>query len=63
MLEQQIVGFLDPSSSPGVPGWPLRNLLAYLRVLYPYQSSRLRILCWRESEQPTEGMQIIVALE
>ncbi|PPQ82174.1 hypothetical protein CVT26_008804 [Gymnopilus dilepis] len=50
--EQQTIAFIDPSADPSNPGWPLRNLLAYLRALYPASTSRLRILRWRDSEPP-----------
>ncbi|KAF7316230.1 Autophagy-related protein [Mycena indigotica] len=50
--EEQTIGFVDPSASPTNPGWPLRNLLAYLRAVYPETTSRLRVLCWRDSEVP-----------
>ncbi|KAL0953093.1 hypothetical protein HGRIS_004364 [Hohenbuehelia grisea] len=45
----QTVAFIDPSAAPDNPGWPLRNLLAYLRALYPKTSSGVRVLCWRDS--------------
>ncbi|KAG6889088.1 hypothetical protein C0995_003941 [Termitomyces sp. Mi166 len=48
----QTVAFVDPSANPSNPGWPLRNLLAYLRALYPESSSRIRVLCWRDAELP-----------
>ncbi|KAG1716197.1 hypothetical protein ID866_937 [Astraeus odoratus] len=48
-----LIGFLDPSASPDHPGWPLRNLLAYLRTLYPSHTVSLRVLCWRDSELPS----------
>ncbi|KAF9565773.1 E1-like protein-activating [Agrocybe pediades] len=50
--EEQIIGFVDPSADPTNPGWPLRNLLAYLRALYPNTTSKLRVLRWRDSEIP-----------
>ncbi|KAG6381874.1 hypothetical protein JVT61DRAFT_488 [Boletus reticuloceps] len=50
-----IIGFLDPSASPDNPGWPLRNLLAYLLALYPSHTTFLRVLCWRDSEIPSPG--------
>ncbi|KAF9240392.1 hypothetical protein BU15DRAFT_73985 [Melanogaster broomeanus] len=53
--EDPVVGFLDPSVSPENPGWPLRNLLAYLHALYPAQASSLSVICWRDSELPTPG--------
>lgn len=53
--EQQTVAFIDPSADPVNPGWPLRNLLAYLRALYPQSTSTLRVLCWRDLEVPPNG--------
>jgi ubiquitin-like modifier-activating enzyme ATG7 len=50
---EQTIGFVDPSASPTNPGWPLRNLLAYLRALYPTTTNELRILCWRDTEVPS----------
>ncbi|KAJ7108516.1 hypothetical protein C8R44DRAFT_713725 [Mycena epipterygia] len=50
---EQTIGFVDPSASPTNPGWPLRNLLAYLRALYPATTAELRILCWRDGEAPS----------
>ncbi|KAF9442574.1 E1-like protein-activating [Macrolepiota fuliginosa MF-IS2] len=50
--EHQIIAFIDPSADPANPGWPLRNLLAYLRALYPPSTSTLRVLCWRDLELP-----------
>ncbi|KAJ6595840.1 hypothetical protein DFH09DRAFT_1135756 [Mycena vulgaris] len=52
---EQTIGFVDPSASPTNPGWPLRNLLAYLRALYPTTTSQLRILCWRDAEAPSSS--------
>ena len=34
-LQQQTIAFIDPSALPDNPGWPLRNLLAYLHALHP----------------------------
>jgi ubiquitin-like modifier-activating enzyme ATG7 len=55
LLDSQsiILGFLDPSASPENPGWPLRNLLAYLLALYPSHTASLRVLCWRDGDLPT----------
>ncbi|KAG1794210.1 uncharacterized protein HD556DRAFT_1371621 [Suillus plorans] len=53
--ENRVIGFLDPSALPENPGWPLRNLLAFLRAVYPSQTSSVRALCWRDSERPTAG--------
>lgn len=52
---EQTIAFIDPSANPHNPGWPLRNLLAYLRALYPSTTSTLRILCWREPETPSSS--------
>ncbi|KDR82941.1 hypothetical protein GALMADRAFT_238629 [Galerina marginata CBS 339.88] len=53
--EEQTIGFIDPSADPSNPGWPLRNLLAYLRALYPASTSTVRILRWRDSEPPSQN--------
>jgi ubiquitin-like modifier-activating enzyme ATG7 len=53
--ENRVIGFLDPSALPENPGWPLRNLLTFLRAVYPSQTSSVRVLCWRDSEKPTAG--------
>ena len=47
---QQFVGFVDPSADASNPGWPLRNLLAYLRALYPTKTTTLQILRWKDGE-------------
>jgi ubiquitin-like modifier-activating enzyme ATG7 len=44
----QTVGFVDPSGLPDNPGWPLRNLLAYLHALYPSKTASVRVLRWRD---------------
>ncbi|KAF9268423.1 E1-like protein-activating [Marasmius fiardii PR-910] len=51
-LESTTIGFIDPSAGLQNPGWPLRNLLAYMRVLFPDTTKKLRVLCWRDSEIP-----------
>ncbi|KAF8548892.1 E1-like protein-activating [Imleria badia] len=53
--DQIIIGFLDPSAAPDNPGWPLRNLLAYLLALYPSHAASLPVLCWRDGEMPAPG--------
>ena len=40
-----LLGFIDPSSLPSHPGWPLRNLLLYGAVL---GMRRARVLCFRD---------------
>ena len=51
------LAFIDPSAQPQNPGWPLRNLLAYLRALYPQSSRAVKVLCWRDSEVPHTGQE------
>ncbi|KAI0081032.1 E1-like protein-activating [Panus rudis PR-1116 ss-1] len=47
----RIVAFLDPSAAPSNPGWPLRNLLTYLRYHHSSLASEgIRVLCWRDVE-------------
>ncbi|KAG0337444.1 Autophagy protein 7 [Podila horticola] len=41
-----IVGFADPSSLDGHPGWPLRNLLALLQ--FRWKRTNVRVFCLRE---------------
>ncbi|KIM30916.1 hypothetical protein M408DRAFT_272509 [Serendipita vermifera MAFF 305830] len=48
------IGFLDPSSDPQSPGWPLLNILAYLFHLTPTHKSH-RVLAWRDSVVPAAG--------
>ena len=48
---QQTIGFLDPSAQASAPGWPLRNLLAYLRAVHPEATQTVRVLCWRGDAQ------------
>lgn len=53
---QKTVAFLDPSAAPSNPGWPLRNLLAYLRFHHSSDISQgVRILCWRDADPPHNG--------
>ena len=54
---ERAVGFVDPSAVPTNPGWPLRNLLAYLRALYPEDTAAhgFRVLCWRDNDAPATG--------
>ncbi|KAK7471324.1 Autophagy protein 7 [Stygiomarasmius scandens] len=48
-----IIGFIDPSAQAQNPGWPLRNLLAYIRALHPNITS-CKVLCWRDTEVAKE---------
>lgn len=43
---ERYVGFVDPSGSPQTPGWPLRNLLAYLHVRFGVKQAQ--VICWRD---------------
>lgn len=53
---QRTIGFVDPSAQPQNPGWPLRNLLAYLLALHPADVAQgVRVLCWRDVELPAPG--------
>ncbi|KZO99225.1 E1-like protein-activating [Calocera viscosa TUFC12733] len=50
--EDQIIGFLDPSSTHN-PGWPLRNLLSHISSRQPGKPLSLNILSWRDGDRPT----------
>ncbi|KAJ2262087.1 Autophagy protein 7 [Coemansia sp. RSA 376] len=43
-----VVGFVDPSSHGSRPGWPLRNLLAWVRR-QRLPTRRVRVLCFRDA--------------
>ncbi|KAJ1732736.1 Autophagy protein 7 [Coemansia biformis] len=45
---EAMLGFVDPSSHSSRPGWPLRNLLAWLRYCHP-EVARVRVLCFRDA--------------
>lgn len=50
------IAFVDPSASPSSPGWPLRNLLAFLHHRHPEAvKDGLQILCWRDLDVVSEG--------
>ncbi|KAL0567985.1 Autophagy protein 7 [Marasmius crinis-equi] len=53
-FESTTIAFIDPSAESQNPGWPLRNLLAYLNALHPAASKKFRVLCWRDSEVPRD---------
>eukprot|EP01104_Vermistella_antarctica_P018864 TRINITY_DN7161_c0_g1_i1.p1 TRINITY_DN7161_c0_g1~~TRINITY_DN7161_c0_g1_i1.p1 ORF type:complete len:741 (+),score=150.32 TRINITY_DN7161_c0_g1_i1:56-2278(+) len=44
--ETPFIGFADPCALPTNPGWPLRNLLALIRV--HFKTERVRVLCYRQ---------------
>lgn len=43
---ERYVGFLDPSGALQTPGWPLRNLLAYLHAQFGLEEAR--VICWKD---------------
>ncbi|KAH8092571.1 hypothetical protein BXZ70DRAFT_1010662 [Cristinia sonorae] len=50
------IGFIDPSAAASNPGWPLRNLLAFLRYHHPTDASDgFRVLRWRDLESASAG--------
>ncbi|KAI8333621.1 hypothetical protein BC941DRAFT_473373 [Chlamydoabsidia padenii] len=51
------LGFTDPSSTL-IPGWPLRNLLAWAH--HHLKSRSFRIVCYRESPNQLDAMDSIV---
>ncbi|KAI0340301.1 E1-like protein-activating [Trametopsis cervina] len=54
--EKRTIAFLDPSALPSNPGWPLRNLLAYLAHRHPaVTTAGVRVLCWRDAELASDG--------
>ncbi|KXN81430.1 Ubiquitin-like modifier-activating enzyme ATG7 [Leucoagaricus sp. SymC.cos] len=52
----RVLAHPPPSADQTNPGWPLRNLLAYLRALYPQSTSTLRILHWRDINLPSNDV-------
>ncbi|KAJ2609738.1 Autophagy protein 7 [Coemansia sp. RSA 1365] len=46
--DMPMIGFVDPSSHGTRPGWPLRNLLTWLRHQHP-EVSQIRVLCFRDA--------------
>ncbi|CAG8494260.1 7433_t:CDS:10 [Ambispora gerdemannii] len=44
--DERIVGFVDPSSLPTNPGWPLRNFLVLLHR--QWHVKKIKVLCYRE---------------
>ncbi|KAJ1778625.1 Autophagy protein 7, partial [Coemansia sp. RSA 1824] len=43
-----LLGFVDPSSHSTRPGWPLRNMLTWLRHCHP-EATNVNILCFRDT--------------
>ncbi|EFX03568.1 autophagy ubiquitin-activating enzyme [Grosmannia clavigera kw1407] len=46
--EDQLISFVDPSTYPENPSWPLRNLLVLVRQRYHLRKAR--ILCYRDTQ-------------
>lgn len=56
---QRTVLFIDPSATPSVPGWPLRNFLALLSVRF--QVKKIKVICWRdELDEDAVGQRSII---
>lgn len=45
-FQQRYVCFIDPSSNPYVPGWPLRNLLTLL--LLRFKVKNINVIAWKD---------------
>ncbi|KAJ2706812.1 Autophagy protein 7 [Coemansia sp. IMI 203386] len=45
---ETMLAFIDPSSHAARPGWPLRNLLTWMRHVHA-DISRIRVLCFRDA--------------
>nr|FAA04093.1 TPA: ubiquitin-like modifier-activating enzyme ATG7 [Lymnaea stagnalis] len=43
-----IVGVCDPSSLPGYPGWPVRNLISFLTYRLAGKKKSIKVLCVRD---------------
>ena len=54
----QFICFADPSTFPGIPGWPLRNLLALIRQRWHLDS--VQILCYRDTQFRRDKPQSII---
>ncbi|CBQ69836.1 probable APG7-component of the autophagic system [Sporisorium reilianum SRZ2] len=44
--QERYVGFMDPSGAAQTPGWPLRNLLAYLHARFGVEQAQ--VICWKD---------------
>ncbi|KAJ2901212.1 Ubiquitin-like modifier-activating enzyme ATG7 [Zalerion maritima] len=60
--KDQYISFVDPSSYPDNPGWPLRNLLILIR--HRYHLRKAQIICFRDIQTKRhEARSIILPLE
>ncbi|KUI61027.1 Ubiquitin-like modifier-activating enzyme atg7 [Cytospora mali] len=59
--EDRFVAFVDPSTYPEYPSWPLRNLLVLVRQRY--HLTKINILCYRDTQAKRhEARSIILPL-
>lgn len=59
--EDRYVSFVDPSTYPEYPAWPLRNLLVL--VSHRYRLNKVQILCYRDTQpRRHEARSIILPL-
>ncbi|KAK4191550.1 ubiquitin-like modifier-activating enzyme atg7 [Podospora australis] len=59
--EDQFVAFVDPSTYPEYPSWPLRNLL--ILISHRYRLKKVQILCYRDTQpRRHEARSIILPL-
>ncbi|KJZ73174.1 Ubiquitin-like modifier-activating enzyme atg-7 [Hirsutella minnesotensis 3608] len=60
--EDRYVAFVDPSTYPEGPGWPLRNLLVLIRQRF--RLSKIKILCYRDTwARRHEARSVILPVE
>lgn len=60
--EDQYVSFVDPSTYPLGPGWPLRNLLILIRQRF--RLNKVKVLCYRDTwASRHEARSIILPLQ
>ncbi|KAJ2124075.1 Autophagy protein 7 [Coemansia sp. RSA 720] len=61
-----LLGFVDPSSHSTRPGWPLRNLLTWLRHCHP-EATNVNVLCFRDTALlaggPVDGATLVQQCE
>ncbi|EST08739.1 UBA/THIF-type NAD/FAD binding fold [Kalmanozyma brasiliensis GHG001] len=50
---ERYIGFVDPSGAVQTPGWPLRNLLAYLQARFGVEHAQ--IICWKDDLAQSSG--------
>ncbi|SNX87535.1 probable APG7 - component of the autophagic system [Melanopsichium pennsylvanicum] len=44
--KERYIGFVDPSGASQIPGWPLRNFLAYLHARFGIEQAQ--VICWKD---------------